>query len=248
VLPDGETEFIDLVADPTTQTPFDTLVDARRREFAASLLKTMDPTEADVLRRRFGMERGAPDTYDEIARQAGVSRGSFSKLTSECLLSHGAEAPQGRKTAQAASLLALIDPARMRFSFIRSRFAPAFLARSVSLTHSRFACLPVRLFACSPVRRGQFTAQNPVMCRIASARLALTLTADHNMLCGPATYRLSSRRRPLRQKTDRDDRDDRSVHRIPGQAPDFGCATTLEYGFTVVKPVRVPALRILVGY
>ena len=74
LLPDGETEFIDLVEDPAAHTPFNTLVDARRRELVASLLKTMNPTEADVLRRRFGIEGGASDTYDEIARQSGVSR------------------------------------------------------------------------------------------------------------------------------------------------------------------------------
>jgi len=74
LLPDGETELVDLVEDPAAQTPFNALVDARMREFVASLLKSMTPTEADVLRRRFGIGGGAPGTYDEIARQAGMSR------------------------------------------------------------------------------------------------------------------------------------------------------------------------------
>ena len=128
-------------------------------------------------------------------------------------------------TAQATSLLALIDPARMRFSFIGSRFALRFQP-ALGQPHA----LALRVVRC-----GQFTAQNPFMCRIASARLALTPKADHNILCGPATYRLSWRRRPLREK--RVAMPKTSVqYRFPGQVPDFACGTTLKHGFTVVKP------------
>ncbi|WP_275890757.1 sigma factor-like helix-turn-helix DNA-binding protein, partial [Burkholderia sp. LMG 13014] len=46
----------------------------RMRECVRSLLRSVTPAEADVLRRRFGLGGAEPDTYDAIAQDAGMSR------------------------------------------------------------------------------------------------------------------------------------------------------------------------------
>ena len=73
-LPDADVGLGDLIEDQASRSPFDTLADARMRECVAALLKSVSPVEADVLRRRFGIGGTEPDTYDAIAKRAGMSR------------------------------------------------------------------------------------------------------------------------------------------------------------------------------
>jgi RNA polymerase primary sigma factor len=71
---DDETELVDLIEDRSTATPYDARVDAERRETVAALLKTMSQAEAEVLRRRFGIDDGVACSYEEIAALTGMSR------------------------------------------------------------------------------------------------------------------------------------------------------------------------------
>ncbi|MGR3907217.1 sigma-70 family RNA polymerase sigma factor [Burkholderia sp. SR8] len=73
-LPDADTGLVDLIEDQASTSPFERLADSRMRECVTSLLRTVTPTEADVLRRRFGLGGAEPDTYDAIAQDAGMSR------------------------------------------------------------------------------------------------------------------------------------------------------------------------------
>ncbi|HDR9129966.1 TPA: sigma-70 family RNA polymerase sigma factor, partial [Burkholderia vietnamiensis] len=73
-LPDAETGLVDLIEDQTSASPFERLANTRMRECVSSLLRSVTPTEADVLRRRFGLGGAEPDTYDAIAQDAGMSR------------------------------------------------------------------------------------------------------------------------------------------------------------------------------
>ena len=73
-LPDADVGLGELIEDQASRSPFDTLADARMRECVAALLKSVSPVEADVLRRRFGIGGTEPDTYDAIAKLAGMSR------------------------------------------------------------------------------------------------------------------------------------------------------------------------------
>jgi len=73
-LPDADVGLGELIEDQASRSPFDTLADARMRECVAALLKSVSPVEADVLRRRFGIGGMEPDTYDAIAKLAGMSR------------------------------------------------------------------------------------------------------------------------------------------------------------------------------
>ncbi|MGU7810986.1 sigma-70 family RNA polymerase sigma factor [Burkholderia sp. AW49-1] len=73
-LPDADTGLVDLLEDQASASPFERLVDTRMRECVTSLLRSVTPAEADVLRRRFGLGGAEPDTYDAIAQDAGMSR------------------------------------------------------------------------------------------------------------------------------------------------------------------------------
>ncbi|AJY10741.1 sigma-70 family RNA polymerase sigma factor [Burkholderia dolosa] len=73
-LPDTDTGLVDTIEDQASASPFERLADARMRECVTSLLRSVTPTEADVLRRRFGLGGAEPDTYDAIAQDAGMSR------------------------------------------------------------------------------------------------------------------------------------------------------------------------------
>ncbi|WP_412024762.1 sigma-70 family RNA polymerase sigma factor [Burkholderia cepacia] len=73
-LPDADTGLVDLIEDQASASPFEQLADTRMRECVTSLLRSVTPAEADVLRRRFGLGGTEPDTYDAIAHDAGMSR------------------------------------------------------------------------------------------------------------------------------------------------------------------------------
>lgn len=73
-LPDADTGLVDLIEDQASASPFEQLADTRMRECVTSLLRSVTPAEADVLRRRFGLGGTEPDTYDAIAQDAGMSR------------------------------------------------------------------------------------------------------------------------------------------------------------------------------
>ncbi|MCA8032498.1 sigma-70 family RNA polymerase sigma factor [Burkholderia arboris] len=73
-LPDADTGLVELIEDRASASPFEQLADTRMRECVLSLLRSVTPTEADVLRRRFGLGGAEPDTYDAIAQDAGMSR------------------------------------------------------------------------------------------------------------------------------------------------------------------------------
>ncbi|OXI70968.1 RNA polymerase subunit sigma-70 [Burkholderia sp. AU31280] len=73
-LPDADTGLVELIEDQASASPFEQLADTRMRECVRALLRSVTPTEADVLRRRFGLGGAEPDTYDAIAQDAGMSR------------------------------------------------------------------------------------------------------------------------------------------------------------------------------
>lgn len=73
-MPDTDTGLVDLIEDQASASPFERLANTRMRECVTSLLRSVTPAEADVLRRRFGLGGAEPDTYDAIAQDAGMSR------------------------------------------------------------------------------------------------------------------------------------------------------------------------------
>ena len=96
-MPEGETALVDAIEDRTGVDPFEALTANRLRECVASLLETMAPPEADVLRQRFGIGDHAPRTYDEIAQRTGVSRERIRRIEKQAL-----DALRASPTARAA--------------------------------------------------------------------------------------------------------------------------------------------------
>uniref|UniRef100_UPI003F493420 sigma-70 family RNA polymerase sigma factor n=1 Tax=Cupriavidus necator TaxID=106590 RepID=UPI003F493420 len=82
---DGETCLAERIEDHGAPDPFEALADARLREFVSSLLTTLTPNEADVLRRRFGIGGSLPHSHEEIARQTGLSRERVRRIEQKAL-------------------------------------------------------------------------------------------------------------------------------------------------------------------
>ncbi|WP_241338778.1 sigma-70 family RNA polymerase sigma factor [Burkholderia cenocepacia] len=84
-LPDADTGLVELIEDQASASPFEQLADTRMRDCVRSLLRSVTPTEADVLRRRFGLGGAEPDTYDAIAQDAGMSRERVRQIENRAL-------------------------------------------------------------------------------------------------------------------------------------------------------------------
>lgn len=82
---DGEVSLTDAIEDETGVDPFEALASHRLNACVASLLKTMPPEQADVLRQRFGIGDDVPRTYDEIAQRTGVSRERIRRIERQAL-------------------------------------------------------------------------------------------------------------------------------------------------------------------
>lgn len=84
LLPDGETELIELIPDDAP-TQMEALSHARMCEFANALVDSMSPVEAKILRLRFGIGDGEPHTYEEIAQSTGISREQVRRIEKRAL-------------------------------------------------------------------------------------------------------------------------------------------------------------------
>ncbi|MFT0168343.1 RNA polymerase sigma factor RpoD/SigA [Paraburkholderia mimosarum] len=84
VLPDGETELIALIPDEAP-APVETLARVRMCEFVKGLVDAMSPLEANIVRRRFGIGDGEPQTYEEISKHMGVSREQVRRIEKRAL-------------------------------------------------------------------------------------------------------------------------------------------------------------------
>jgi len=69
----------DVVADPRS-TPEDTALDGLRGAAVEDLLRPLDPRERRILRLRFGVDRGEPRTFPEVAAELGLSKERIRQL------------------------------------------------------------------------------------------------------------------------------------------------------------------------
>ena len=84
LLPDGETELIALIPDEAP-APMEALARVRMCEFVKGLVDEMSPVEANIVRRRFGIGDGEPQTYEEISKNMGVSREQVRRIEKRAL-------------------------------------------------------------------------------------------------------------------------------------------------------------------
>lgn len=71
---EGDTELADIVADVAAPSPFDLVVDAMMSGEIAKLLAPLDEREREILRLRYGLDRGEPRTLEEVGASLGLTR------------------------------------------------------------------------------------------------------------------------------------------------------------------------------
>ena len=71
---DSDTELGDMVADSNAPTPFEEVVAGLMPEEVDKLLAPLDEREREILRLRFGLDRGEPRTLDEVGEELDLTR------------------------------------------------------------------------------------------------------------------------------------------------------------------------------
>jgi RNA polymerase primary sigma factor len=75
----------DMVMDERQLSPEDTLIESDSLGHAITMLDSMDPREATVLRMRFGLDNNEPRTLKEIGEQLGLTRERVRQIETEAL-------------------------------------------------------------------------------------------------------------------------------------------------------------------
>jgi RNA polymerase sigma factor (sigma-70 family) len=71
---DGDAELGDIVEDRSAESPFEVAATAMLPEEIKRLLAPLDPRERDILRLRFGLDRGEPRTLEEVGEHFNLTR------------------------------------------------------------------------------------------------------------------------------------------------------------------------------
>ena len=75
----------EMIADERTKGPEDELIENDNLKHVYSMLDTMDPREATILRMRFGLDDSEPRTLKEIGETLGLTRERVRQIESEAL-------------------------------------------------------------------------------------------------------------------------------------------------------------------
>jgi RNA polymerase sigma factor (sigma-70 family) len=71
---DGDAELGDLVADRSAESPFDVAAVAMLPEEISRLLSPLDEREREIVKLRFGLDRGEPRTLEEVGEHFDLTR------------------------------------------------------------------------------------------------------------------------------------------------------------------------------
>ncbi|MCA1674041.1 MAG: sigma-70 family RNA polymerase sigma factor [Actinobacteria bacterium] len=82
---DGEAELGDLIADDNERSPLDAVLVADRADELAQLLHALSEREREVLRLRYGLDRGYPRTLKEVGSRLNLSRERIRQIEIEAL-------------------------------------------------------------------------------------------------------------------------------------------------------------------
>jgi RNA polymerase sigma factor (sigma-70 family) len=72
--PEGDSELGDVVADMSSKSPFETVADSMLSEDVARLMAGLDEREQEILRLRYGFDRGDPRTLEEVGAALNLTR------------------------------------------------------------------------------------------------------------------------------------------------------------------------------
>jgi RNA polymerase sigma factor (sigma-70 family) len=71
---EGDTELADIVADKSAATPFDVVADSMLSGEIDKLLAPLEEREREILRLRYGLDRGDPRTLEEVGSVLNLTR------------------------------------------------------------------------------------------------------------------------------------------------------------------------------
>lgn len=82
---EGETSVGDLVADHSAENPLANLVKEANQQIVDSVLQTLAPREADILRMRFGINAVKSMTLEEVGEHYGLSRERIRQIENKAI-------------------------------------------------------------------------------------------------------------------------------------------------------------------
>ena len=80
-----DSDFGDLVPDANAVSPFDYAADSLLADEITRLLAPLDEREATIIRLRFGLDRGAPRTLEEIGKQFNLTRERIRQIEAKAM-------------------------------------------------------------------------------------------------------------------------------------------------------------------
>ena len=82
---DGDADLEDVVADPFAISPYDAAVDALMPREIERLLSALDERERDIIRLRFGLDRGEPRTLEEVGEIFNLTRERIRQIEAKAM-------------------------------------------------------------------------------------------------------------------------------------------------------------------
>jgi RNA polymerase primary sigma factor len=80
-----DSEFGDLLEDDQSASPDERMHNVMLKETVNKLLSDMLPREAEILKLRFGLEGGAPQTLEQVGQALGLSRERIRQIERQAL-------------------------------------------------------------------------------------------------------------------------------------------------------------------
>jgi RNA polymerase sigma factor (sigma-70 family) len=82
---DGDAELGDVVEDRLAESPFDAAALALLPDEIARLLAPLDEREREILRLRFGLDRGEPRTLEEVGKHFNLTRERIQQIEARAM-------------------------------------------------------------------------------------------------------------------------------------------------------------------
>ncbi|MCL5973253.1 MAG: sigma-70 family RNA polymerase sigma factor [Ferrimicrobium sp.] len=82
---DGDAELGDVVEDRTASSPFEAVAEAMLPSEIARLLSPLDQRERDILKLRYGLDRGEPRTLEEVGEYFHLTRERIRQIESRAM-------------------------------------------------------------------------------------------------------------------------------------------------------------------